>query len=88
VQLSAIALSIKPGGRVGQATVGGRIATGGDDLVTVEVDGALGSLEVAGGIHAQGRGSDAIHVRDDALDLSGIEVTAVAGLPIVRQPNP
>jgi hypothetical protein len=85
VQLSAIALSIKPGGRIDQATIGGRIATGGDDLVTVEIDGSLGSLEVAGGIHAEGRGSDAIHVRDDALDLPGIEVTA-AGQAIVHQP--
>ena len=71
--------------RIGQATIGGRIATKGDDLVTVEIDGELQSLTVGGGIHAEGRGSDAIHMRGNEPDLSGIEVTAAGGRAIVRR---
>jgi hypothetical protein len=84
-QLSAMALSVKPGGRIGQATVGGRIATRGDHLVTMELDGEVGSLTV-GGVHAQGRGSDGIHLRGDGVDLSDVEVTAAGGTqqPVVQ----
>ncbi|MDI3403284.1 hypothetical protein [Streptomyces cavernicola] len=84
VQLQAIALSIKPGGRVGQAAVGGRIATRGDHLVTVDIDGELGDLRADGGIHAEGRGSDAVHLKGDGVELTGVEVTAVDGGAIVR----
>lgn len=48
----------------------------------------MGSLEVAGGIQAEGHGSDAVHVRDDTLELSGIDVAAADGRPIVRDPRP
>jgi hypothetical protein len=82
--LSAIALSVKPGGRIGQATVGGQIVTRGENLVTVEIDGELGSLTAGGGIHAEGKNSDAVHSHGDGPDLSGIEITAADGQRIVR----
>ncbi|MGW5676569.1 hypothetical protein ACWEV4_16075 [Streptomyces sp. NPDC003860] len=55
--LAATALSVKPGGRIGRVTVGGRIASEGDRLTTVEVDGELDSLTARGGISAAGRGA-------------------------------
>ena len=54
-ELATVALSVKLGGRIGKATVGGRIATSGDHLTTVEIDGEVASLTVTGGIHAEGR---------------------------------
>ncbi|MFF5265136.1 hypothetical protein ACFY4C_40155 [Actinomadura viridis] len=84
-QLQAVALSIKPGGRVGQAAVGGHIATRGDHLVTVDIDGELGDLRADGGIHAEGRGSDVVRLKGDGIDLTGVEATAVDGQVIVRR---
>jgi hypothetical protein len=80
-------LSIKPGGRIGQARVDGRITTQGDNLVTVDIDGELGSLQVGGGIHAQGRGSDAVHLRGEGVDLTGVKITAADGQAVVRRPQ-
>ncbi|CAL9656775.1 hypothetical protein [Streptomyces sp. enrichment culture] len=37
VELAAVALSVKQGGRIGTAMVDGRIATSGDHLTTVEI---------------------------------------------------
>jgi hypothetical protein len=53
----------------------------------LEIDGEVGSLTVGGGIHAKGRGSDAIHVRGDGVDLSGVEVAAANGRAIIRGPQ-
>jgi hypothetical protein len=41
-----------------------------------------------GHIGGAGRRSDAVHVRDEALDLSGIEIIAAGDHLIVRQPQP
>ncbi|MEV4002314.1 hypothetical protein [Actinomadura sp. NPDC049753] len=84
VELQAIALSIKQNGRIGQAAVGGRIATRGDHLVTVEILGEVGDLRVGSGIRAEGSGPDAVHLSGDGVDLTSIEVTAVDGQAIVR----
>ncbi len=83
VELAAVALSVKPGGRIGAATIGGRIATRGDHLTTVEIDGEVGSLTVTGGIHAAGRGADAVRAGVGDVDLSGIDITAADGRSIV-----
>lgn len=77
VQLQAIALSIKPGGRIGQVTVGGRIATRGDNLVTLDVTGELDGCQAGGGVQAEGQGSDAVHVHSDGVDLAGSSCGAV-----------
>ncbi|MER7794302.1 hypothetical protein [Streptomyces sp. NPDC097640] len=87
VQLKAIAFSVKPGGKIDQATVGGRITAHGDGLVSVEIDGELGSFDVSGGIAAEGRGSDAVHVTGDGPDLTGVEVTAADGRETVHRPR-
>jgi len=42
--LKAVGLSIKPGAEVGSIAVGGKIATTGDDVNTVEIEGHLGRL--------------------------------------------
>jgi hypothetical protein len=54
VQLKDIALSVKPRGQIGALKVQGRIHTAGDDVVSVEIEGNLDQLTLAGGISAAG----------------------------------
>lgn len=82
--LKAIALSIKPGAEVIAIKVGGRLATSGAGVVTAEIEGAVGRLDVAAGITATGAGSDAVHVKRDVAGLDAIEVSSVRGRAIVR----
>lgn len=82
--LAAVALSIAEGGRVEQVRVGGRIATAGDDVVSVEIAGEVGRLDVAGGVWASGQGSDAVHAGAGAPDLADLEAVADHGRAIVR----
>lgn len=84
IVLKAVALSVKPGGEVGRITIGGRLATSGDQVNTVEIEGRLDRLEVAGGISATGAGSDAVHVTGEVPGLDAIEKTAAGGRPLVR----
>ena len=81
--LQAIALSIKPGGAVDRIDIGGRLATSGDNVTSLEVLGALGELTVAGGIRATGRDSDGAHLHPDATDVSGVEITSDHGKSMV-----
>jgi hypothetical protein len=83
VMLQAIALSVKPGGAVDRIDIGGRLATSGDNVTTLEVTGALKELTVAGGIHATGRDSDAAHLGKDAPDLARLQITADHGKTVV-----
>ncbi|MFE5027653.1 hypothetical protein ACFRAO_31060 [Streptomyces sp. NPDC056656] len=76
---------MKQGGRIGTATVGGRITTSGDHLTTVEIDGRLDTLTVTGGIHARGRTSDAIRTGSGGPELSGIESTAADGQSVTTR---
>lgn len=57
--LRAIALSVKEGGVVDSLRIGGRLATGGDDVTTLELLGEVKELTVAGGVEASGKNSDA-----------------------------
>ncbi|MER8029718.1 hypothetical protein ABTZ78_12215 [Streptomyces bauhiniae] len=84
VVLKAIALSVKDTGTVNSITIGGELATSGSDVTTLEVEGTVHSLAVAGGIHATGEGSDAVHITGDRVDLDGITVTASHGDTIRR----
>lgn len=84
VVLKAVGLSIKPGGDVGAITVGGTIATSGDSVTTVEIEGKLGRFDVRGGIAATGTGSDAVHVSGDVAGLDAIEIAATDGHTVVR----
>ncbi|MFF4820338.1 hypothetical protein ACFY2K_37850 [Kitasatospora sp. NPDC001309] len=83
VQLQATALSIKQGGRIGRVTVGGRIATSGDDLTTVTVDGELDAIRAGGGIRATGRCADAVHTRGEGTELADVVLTAADGRAMV-----
>jgi hypothetical protein len=77
--LKAAALSIQEGGRVGKVSVGGWLATSGEDVVTVELDGQLDEIEAGGGIRATGRGSDAVRLRGRGPDLGGVVIEAEHG---------
>jgi hypothetical protein len=87
-ELSAIAISVQAGGRIGRLTVGGRIGSHGDHVVTLDVDGTIESLQVADGIAAAGAGSDAVHAAGPIGGLDEISVTAAHGLPVVRGHQP
>jgi hypothetical protein len=82
--LPAVALSIPAGGEVGEVRIGGRLQTSGDDVVTMEVDGRLGRISAAAGISALGANSDAVHLGDESLDLSGVAIDARDGEALVR----
>ncbi|WP_028937342.1 hypothetical protein [Pseudonocardia spinosispora] len=82
--LKAIALSIKPGGQVDRIDVTGTLATSGDAVITAEIDGQVGDLAVAGGIHATGHGSDAVHTSLTDPDLSDLQITAEDGHQVRR----
>ena len=84
VSLKAIALSIKPGADVGTINVGGQVRTTGDNVITVEIDGIVGQIEIAGGVVADGTNSDAIHVRGDIAGLDGLSAHAANGEALVR----
>ncbi len=84
VSLKAIALSVKAGGYIGSVDIGGEARTSGDDVITVEIDGQLDRLQVRGGISAMGERSDAVHVRGQGPDLSGLSINAKDGQPIRR----
>ncbi|WP_190813425.1 hypothetical protein [Saccharopolyspora pogona] len=77
--LKAIALSIKPGAEADHIEIGGKLATSGENVITLEIGGTLSALFVTGGIHATGHGSDAVHAMAGAPDLGGIEITAAHG---------
>ena len=85
IRLSAIALSIQPGGRIGRLSVGGSLSTHGDEVVTLDVEGILGTLKVQQQITAAGVGSDAVHLTGEAGGLDEVTVTAAHGRPIVRR---
>jgi hypothetical protein len=87
VELSAIAVSIQPGGRIGRLAVGGSLATHGDGVVTLDVAGTLDAIEVRGGITASGVGSDAVRPADEVAGLDQVTVTAAHGQPVVRTPG-
>ncbi|HEX9067444.1 MAG TPA: hypothetical protein VF807_01655, partial [Ktedonobacterales bacterium] len=58
VTLSAVALSIKPGGAVAELSVSGGIKTNGTAVPPLEHHGSIDSLQITGGFVAQGGGFD------------------------------
>lgn len=60
VKLSAIALSIKPGGSAREIEIGGGIKTNGPGVAPIEQHGAIESLRITGGFVAAGGGFDKI----------------------------
>jgi hypothetical protein len=64
------------------------IGAHGDDVVTLDVEGAIDTLKVQQGITAAGVGSDAIRLTGEVAGLDEVPVTAVHGQRIVsRIPN-
>jgi hypothetical protein len=82
-ELSAVAVSIMPGGRIGRLTAGGSLSTHGDQVVTLDVAGTLDALKVRQGIAATGVASDAVRVLGHAQGLDEVTVTATHGQAIV-----
>ncbi len=60
VPLSAIGLSIKPGGSAREITIGGGVITHGSAVSPLELHGAVETFHVAGGLLAAGGGFDTI----------------------------
>jgi len=85
IQLSAIAVSVQPTGRIGRLSVGGSLSSHGDDVVTLDVEGAIDTLKVQHGITAAGAGSDAVHLAGQAGGLDEVTVTAAHGPSSARQ---
>lgn len=52
VSLSAIALSIKPGGSVAEVVIAGGVIAHGKDIAPLEIHGEIGSLQISGGIRS------------------------------------
>jgi len=60
MKLSAIGLSIKPGGSAQEIEVDGGIITNGEGIAPIELHGEIGLLQVSGGFKALGGGFDKI----------------------------
>ena len=58
--LSAIALSIKPGGRIGRVEIGGEVRTEGAGVPAMDLEGELGSITVGGAVTAAAGKSDVV----------------------------
>lgn len=86
--LKAVALSIKPGGAVGELHVGGSISTSGDDVVSVEIADRVGSWDVEGGILATGKGSDGVHHSGEGAAPTGITISSAHGDDVTAVPPP
>ncbi|GAA4707398.1 hypothetical protein Prum_078370 [Phytohabitans rumicis] len=82
VRLSAHALSVQPGGRVGAVEVGGELATSGDEVAAVDVHGEVAGMRVAGGIRSAGVAADAVFVGGGTLVLRDTEVRAADGTAV------
>ena len=82
-QLPAYGLSVQPGGVVGEVLIDrGSIATEGDQVVSVQVQGEIGSLHVRDGIRASGQGSDAMQVEGGSVGLQSLVLTATQGVAL------
>ena len=60
VKLSAIALSVKPGGSAREIAIDGGIVTNGEGIAPIELHGEIGTFHVSGGFLAKGGGFDKI----------------------------
>lgn len=71
VELKAVALSVKQGGVIDELKIGGTLRTEGDEVVTFEVtEGSeVKKLDIAGGIEANGKGSQRFDIKGSAPKL-------------------
>jgi len=83
---AAAALSIKPGGSIGEVAIDGSIVTKGDGAAAIEIEhGTIGPLRVKRAIETFGKNSDAIRVVDGALPLDGLRILAEDGIAVRLQ---
>ncbi len=82
-QLPAYGLSIQHGGVVEEVVIDkGSISTEGDSVITVQVQGDIGTLRVSNGISAHGHGSDAIQVEGGSVGLDSLDIQAADGVAL------
>ncbi len=85
--LKVIALSVEPGGRLGEIHVGGAVTTSGRDVVTVELAGPVGAWDVGGAIVATGAASDAVRYTGEGAAPTGVKATSELGRDAVEVPT-
>ncbi len=73
-QLSADGLSVKEGGTIDTVEIGGRIATNGENVRSLHVQGEINTITVKGGIFAKGLNSKAVLIENGSVSLNGIEI--------------
>jgi hypothetical protein len=83
-ELAAIAVSVMAGGRIGRLVAGGSLSTQGDGITTLDVEGQLDTIDVAGAITAAGQGSAAIRSAGEIAGLDKVTVRAERGQAVVR----
>lgn len=83
-ELAAVAVSVLPGGRIGRLVAGGTLSTNGDDVTTLDVEGALDAIEVRGAITAEGSASHAVRLTGDIAGLDRVEVRSRDGQAVVH----
>lgn len=75
VELSAIALSVKNGGRIGTARIDGDVRTDVAGVPAMELEGELGSITVGGAVTAAGEASDVVRFLPElARVLAGLTI--------------
>lgn len=84
VPLAAVALSVKPGGMIGAAHFSGDVSTGGDNVTTIEVEGAVQQLIVDGTVRATGSGAIGVRLTDEQLDPSTLRIEVPRGTAVVH----
>jgi hypothetical protein len=65
----------------GDGSVGVQVS--GDNVITVEIDGNVGQIEIAKGVVAEGNDSDAIHTRGMVPGLTDVSIKTTKGQEIV-----
>jgi hypothetical protein len=75
----AYAVSVQPGGQIGELSIGGELRTEGQEVAVLQVQGKIDRLDVRGGIHALGEHSDAVMIEGGAVPLEGTKITARDG---------
>jgi hypothetical protein len=87
VKLSAIALSLKPGGSAREISIAGGLITHGEGVSPLELHGALESLRVTDGFAAAGGGFEKnLNQPDGTLSTRSRTMTPTAiGLPLPRR---
>jgi hypothetical protein len=60
------------------------VKTSGDNVITVEIDGDVGQVEIAGGVVAEGNDSDAIHARSMVSGLTDVSIKTANGQDVVQ----